>query len=45
MEVMASKRGREVDEFDDVVSVVNPSPNAKIHGVVTAVSPMKRGKT
>ena len=42
---MASKRGREVEEFDDVASVVNASPNAKIHGVVTTVSPMKKGKT
>ena len=32
---MASKQGREVEELDDVASVVNASPNAKIHGVVS----------
>ena len=42
---MANKRSCEVVEFDDVSSVVQPSANAKIHGVVTTVSPMKKGKS
>ena len=42
---MASKREREIEEFEDVASVMNPSPNAKIHGVVTTVSPIQKGKS
>ena len=42
---MASKRGREPEEFDDVAYVVNASPNAKIHAVVMIVSPLKKGRT
>ena len=42
---MVSKREREVEEFEDVTSVMNPSPSAKIHGVITTVSPMKKGKS
>ena len=35
----------EVTEFDDVSSVDAPSSNAKIHGVLTALSPMKKSRT
>lgn len=40
---MAVKRG--LDEFDDVSSVLQPSPNAKIQGVLTVVSPMKKSRS
>ena len=40
-----AKREREVEEFKDVSKVLHPSPNAKIHAVVNAVSPMKKSKT
>lgn len=40
-----AKREREVEEFEDVSKVLHPSPNAKIHAVVNAVSPMKKSKT
>ena len=33
------------EEFDDVASVLNPSPNAKIHGVIMTISPVKKDKT
>ena len=36
---------REREEFEDVSKVLHPSPNAKIHAVVNAVSPMKKSKT
>ena len=36
---------RRVDEFDDVSSVLQPSPNAKIQGVLTVVSPMKKSRS
>ena len=36
---------RRVDEFDNVSSVLQPSPNAKIQGVLTVVSPMKRSRS
>ena len=35
----------EVTEFDDVSSVDGPSPNAKIHGVLTTLSPVKKSRT
>ena len=35
----------EVAEFEDISSILHPSPNAKLHGVVTSVSPMKKGKS
>ena len=31
-------------EFEDLSQVTNPSPNAKIHVVVTALSPIKKTK-
>ena len=40
-----AKRERECEELDGVSKVLHPSPNAKIHSVVTSVSPMKKAKT
>ena len=40
-----AKRKLEVTEFDDVSSVDAPSRNAKIHGILTALSPMKKSRT
>ena len=34
-----------VEDFDDVASIVHGSPNAKVCGVVTELSPMKRGRS
>ena len=42
---MAQKRKMLMDQFDDLASITHASPNAKIRGVVTVVSPMKKGKT
>lgn len=43
---MAQKRKlNEVDQFDDLSTVTRTSLSAEIRGVVTAVSPMKKGKT
>ena len=39
-----SKRARGADEFDDFCHI-HQSANAKITGVVTQLSPLKRGKT
>ena len=33
------------EEFDDVASVLNPSPNVKIHGIIMTISPVKKDKT
>ena len=39
---MSRKRPAPVcDEFEDVAAIVRTSPNAKVHGVVTRLSPMK----
>ena len=40
-----TKRKCECEEFDDVSMVLPSSPNAKIHAVVTTVSPIKKAKT
>lgn len=41
---MATKRGRgEMEEFEDIGSV--SSPRAKVSGVVSSMSPMKKTKT
>ena len=32
-------------EFEEVSEVSNTSPNARIHGLLAAVSPMKKSKT
>ena len=40
-----AKREREVEEFDDISTVLHPSPNAKIHAVISLVSPMKQSKS
>ena len=40
-----AKRKLLIDEFNDLSSVTHTSINAKVRGVVTAVSPMKKGKT
>ena len=40
-----AKRERECEEFEEVSAVVHTSPNAKIHGVVTSLSPMKKAKS
>ena len=40
------KRVREdIEELGEVSDVAHPSPNAKVHGVVSMVSPMKDSKT
>ena len=39
------KRKLLIDEFDNLLSVTHTSTNAKVGGIVTAVSPMKKGKT
>ena len=36
---------RTLEEFADVSEVVHTSPSAKIHGVVSSLSPMKKSKT
>ena len=41
---MKRTRSPGFEEFDDVTAVVRVSPNAKVHGVFTLVSPMKAGK-
>ena len=38
------ERSPELEEFSDVTSLIRASPNAKVHGIVTRLSPMKRGK-
>ncbi len=40
-----AKRPLEVEEFEGVSAVLGTSPSAKIHGVVTSVSPMKKSRT
>ena len=40
-----AKRERECEEFEEVSAVVHTSPNAKIHGVVTSLSPMEKAKS
>ena len=40
-----AKRTLEETEFEDVSSVDDPSPNAKIHGVLTTLSPVKKSLT
>ena len=40
---VAMKRAQE--EFEDVSGVVATSPSARIHGIVTSVSPMKKSRT
>ncbi len=39
-----AKCERECEEFEDISQVLYASPNAKIHSVVTSVSPMKKAK-
>lgn len=42
---LSMKRGRsEVEEFEDVTSISHISPNAKVSGVVSCISPMKESK-
>ena len=43
---MSQKRIRQDDDdFDDIISINEPSSSATLHGVVTSLSPMKKGKT
>ena len=43
---MAQKRKwSEADQFNDLSTVTHTSPSAKIRGVVTVMSPMKKRKT
>lgn len=42
--MMAKRSLQELEEYDDVSSVDHPSPRAKIHGVITMLSPMKKSK-
>ena len=44
-EIMAKRRGVDLEEFEDVSGVTQPSPNAKLCSVVHGVSPMKKSKT
>ena len=39
------KREREPDEFETVNEISHASPNAKLHGVVSSLLPMKKSKT
>ena len=46
IEKMSQKRKiREDDVFDDIVSINEPSSSATVHGGVTSLSPMKKGKS
>ena len=40
-----AKRKLLIDDFDNLLSVTHTSTNAKVRGIVTVVSPMKKGKT
>ena len=40
-----AKREREIDEFETVSEISHASPNAKVHGVISSLSPMKKSKT
>lgn len=43
-----AKRGRDDDgmeEFANVSEIAHPSPKAKLHAVVSSISPMKKTKT
>ena len=45
---MATKRGRdemELEEFNNVCEISQPSPKAKVHAVVSMISLMKKGGT
>ena len=44
-EIMAKHRGVDLEEFEDVSGVTQPSPNAKLCGVVRGISLMKKSKT
>ena len=39
------KREREVDEFESLGDISYASPSAKLHGVISSLSPIKKGKT
>ena len=41
---MVKRRAVDLEEFEDVSGVTQPSPNAKLCGVVCGVSPMKKSK-
>ena len=47
IEKMSQKRKIREDDniFDDIVSINEPSSSATLHGVVTSLSPMKKGKS
>ena len=38
---MATKRAREIEDFD---SLEGPVPTASIHGMISSLSPVKKGK-
>ncbi len=38
------ERSPDLEKFRDVTAVMHASPNAKVHGVVTRLSPMKKRK-
>ena len=40
-----TKREREVDEFESLGDKSYASPRAKLHGVISSLSPIKKGKT
>lgn len=42
---MANKRRREEEDEFDVSDIARPSPKAKVRGVVSTISPMKKSKT
>ena len=40
-----AKHERELEEFDSLSEISHASPNAKVHSVVTLLSPVKKSKT
>ena len=40
-----AKREQELEELESVSEISHVSPNAKVNGVVTSLSPMKKSKT
>ena len=43
--ISQKRKIREDDIFDDIVSINEPSSSATVHGVVTSLSPMEKGKS
>ena len=43
--IALKRKFREDDTVDDISSINEPSSSATLHGVVTSLSPMKKGKS